>query len=129
MSIRPIDELILIYNAKSGLTGAFVDSAKKLFQLKGCTLCSITHGLAGERPDWQDCKAALGVPITYYHRDDRPAQLAHLTAADLPCILARSGEDYIKLLDPDALARCNGKVADLRGRLRHRATLEGLNLS
>lgn len=128
MAARPIDELILIFNATSGTAGAIVDSAKKLFRIKGCTLCSITHGLAGERPEWQECKVALGVPIRYYHRDDLPPELGHLAGTRLPCILARTGREYVLLLEPEALERCNGKVPDLRGRLRHRAALEGLAL-
>ncbi len=34
----------------------------------------------------------------------------------------------IPLLSPDGLTRCNGKVPDLRGRLRHNARLNGLTL-
>ncbi len=128
MAPRPIDELVLIFNAKSGLASAIADSARKLFRIKGCTLCSITHGVAGERAEWQECKAAFGVPIRYYHRDDLPDDLRQIAESPLPCILARTGSEYVLLLDPAALDRCNGKVADLRGRLRHRANLEGLLL-
>lgn len=126
MTDRQVEELILVYSARSGITSAIVDSAKKLLQLKGCTLCTITHGTTGERPEWRECKEALGVPIRYYHRDDLPADLRRFGADRLPCILARTGQEYRLLLDPEALERCNGHVADLRGRVRHRAALEGL---
>jgi hypothetical protein len=126
MTYRQIEELILVYSARSGLASAIVDSAKKLLRLKGCTLCTITHGTVGERPEWQECKEALGVPIRYYHRDDLPQDLQRFGADALPCILARVGGEYRLLLDPEALERCNGHVADLRGRVRHRAALEGL---
>jgi hypothetical protein len=124
-----IEELVLVYNADSGLVSALADSARKLLRIKGCTLCSITHGLAGERAEWQECKTAFGAPITYYHRDDVPPQLRQVAADRLPCILARAGSEYVLLMEPDSLERCNGKVADLRGRLRHRASLLGLSLS
>jgi hypothetical protein len=46
----------------------------------------------------------------------------------LPSVLARAGGELIPLLSPEALARCNGNVADLRGRLRHNAGLHELSL-
>ena len=86
--MRPIDELILVYNADSGLVAALVDSARKMLTLQGCMLCATPHEVAGER---QERKTTFGV-------------------------------------SPDSLRRCNGKVAGLKGRLRHNATLKGLSL-
>lgn len=128
MTPRPIDELILVYSADAGLVSAVADSARKLFKLNGCTLCTITHGLTGEREEWQECKTALRVPVLYFHRDDMPPDVRVAAGAELPCILARVGGSLIALLAPEALARCNGKVPDLRGRLRHNARLHGLSL-
>jgi hypothetical protein len=128
MASRSIDELVLVYAADAGRISALVDSARKLLTLKGCTLCAITHGLAGEKSEWKDCKAALGVPITCYHRDDQPAHIRQAAADRLPCVLARVDDEYRLLLGPESLERCNGKVADLKGRLRHHATLQGLEL-
>lgn len=126
---RPIEELILVYRADAGLVGAVVDSARKLFKINGCTLCTVTHGLAGERAEWQECKSALRVPVSYYHRDDMPIDVEEVVGDELPCILARVPDGtLVPLLSPEALARCNGKVADLRGRLRHNAKLNGLAL-
>ena len=48
-SRRRIQRLVFVYAADSGLFHALVDSAKKLLMVKGCSLCAITHGLAGER--------------------------------------------------------------------------------
>ncbi len=128
MATGDIDELILVYNADGGKVGALIDSARKLFRVNGCTLCSITHGLAGERTEWQECKTALGVPVSYYHRDDMPADVRQAIGQQFPGILARVGGTLIPLLSPEGLNRCNGKVADLRGRLRHNARLNGLTL-
>lgn len=128
MPAHPIDTLVLVYGADSGLVNALADSAKKLLRLKGCTLCTLTHGLAGERAEWQECKEAFGVPIAYYHRDDVPDDVRRAAGEALPCVLARVGREYVLLLGPEALARCNGKVADFKGRLRHNANLHGLVL-
>ncbi|MEP6688796.1 MAG: hypothetical protein ABJC36_10645 [Gemmatimonadales bacterium] len=128
MAAREIDELILVYNADAGKVSALVDSARKLFRLNGCSLCSITHGPAGERTEWQECKTALGVPISHHHRDDMPPDIRQAVGDQFPSILARTGATLVPLLSPDGVARCNGKVADLRGRLRHNARLLGLAL-
>lgn len=128
MSARAIEELILVYQADSGLVSAAVDSARKLFKLNGCTLCSITHGLAGERAEWQECRTELRVPVAYYHRDDMPVEVRTVVGDRLPTVLARVGPELVPLLLPESLARCNGKVADLRGRIRHNAQLHGLTL-
>ncbi len=48
-----IRRLILIYNADAGKLSALVDSARKVLKLNGCALCSITHGLAGEKDEWR----------------------------------------------------------------------------
>lgn len=128
MGAHAIEELVLVYNADAGLVSALQDSALKLFRLNGCTLCTITHGVAGERADWKECKAAFGVPVAYFHRDDMPQDLRSAVSGQLPAVMAKVGREYVHLLGPDTLARCNGKVADLKGRIRHNARLQGLTL-
>lgn len=125
---RPIDELQFVYDADSGFLSALVDSARKLLAINDCPLCALTHSLAGERAEWTECKAALGVPVRYVHRDELTATLRLAIAGSLPCVLARVGTEMTVLLHRESLIRCNGKVADLRGRLRHQATLRGLSL-
>ena len=67
---RTIERLIFVFDADSGALSAFFDSAKKALRLGGCALCTITHGLAGERSEWRECKEELGVPVEYVHRDE-----------------------------------------------------------
>lgn len=124
----PIERLLFVYAADSGLVSAWVDSARKLLRLKGCTLCSLTHGLAGERLDWRECKDELGVPIDYLHRDELPPALEQAVGRRLPCVVAQAGGRLAVLLDPAALERCQGSVSDLRGRLRAHAAMSGLAL-
>lgn len=124
---RPIDRLLFVFSADSGRLAALVDSARKVLQLDGCALCTITHGLAGEKSEWKTCKAELGVPVDYVHRDEVEGPLAEV-AVDLPCVVAEVGGELIPLLGPDVLARCNGKVEDLRGRLAYYAGTKGLAL-
>jgi hypothetical protein len=125
---RTLDRLILVYAADSGKVAAFVDSARKVLRLNGCTLCAITHGLLGEKEEWKDCKAELGVPIDYLHRDQLDAALRRLVGDELPVVLAESGGERIVLLGPDVLGRCKASVAELKGKIIWHARAKGLTL-
>ena len=95
MSTRTIDRLIFVFNADSGLLSALLDSAKKVLQIKGCTLCAITHGLAGEKSDWSECKAELGVQVDYLHRDELKPDLRRLVGDGLPCVVAQADGEQV----------------------------------
>jgi len=123
---QTIDRLIFVFNAGSGTLNAFVDSAKKLLMIRGCTLCTITHGLAGEKSEWRDCKEEIGVPVDYVHKDEITPRLDGVVHGQLPCIVAEAGGELTLLLAPEVLERCQGSVADLRGRLHYFASLHRL---
>ena len=125
---RRIERLIFVFNAASGSFNAFLDSARKLLQIKGCTLCSITHGLAGEKSEWKECKEEIGVPVDYVHTDEITPGLGRVVAGRLPCIVAEAGGELIFLIGPDVLDRCKGSVADLKGRLSVFSSMKGLEL-
>ncbi|MDA8018891.1 MAG: hypothetical protein MPN21_15730 [Thermoanaerobaculia bacterium] len=125
---RIIDRLIFVYAANSGRLGAFVDSAKKLLQVRGCSLCALTHGLTGEKEEWRSCRDEIGVPIDTYHLDDQPSDVERVAAGAYPCVLAKSGDELMLLLGPDTLDRLRGSVNDLRARLDIHATMRGLEL-
>ena len=125
---RRIDRLIFVFNADSGSFNAFLDSARKLLQINGCTLCSITHGLAGEKSEWKECKEEIGVPVDYVHKDEIWPALEAAINGKLPCVEAKTGDDLVLLLGPDVLDRCKGSVADLKGRLTVFSSMNGLEL-
>jgi hypothetical protein len=127
-SKRRIDRLVFVFSADSGSFNAFLDSAKKFLRIKGCTLCAITHGLAGEKEEWRECKEELGVPIDYVHRDEVSEDLRRVAGDNLPCIVADAQGDLVFLLGPDVLDRCRGSVADLKGRLQIFAAMKNLTL-
>ncbi len=127
-----IDRLIFVFDADSGALNAFFDSAKKTLNLGGCALCAITHGVAGERSEWKDCREEIGVPVDYVHRDEVDDRLRSAAGDELPCVVAEAGGGLFRLLDREVLERCKGSVADFRGRLaffagRHRLALPGLH--
>jgi len=121
-----IDRLLFVYNADAGKWNAFVDSAKKLFMVNGCALCSITHGLTGEKSDWRDCRDELGVPIDYVHRNEISPRLRNVIGESIPSVVAEVNGNYVVLMDPDVLDRCRGSVADFKGRLHLHASMKGL---
>lgn len=125
---RSIDRLLFVFSADSGTFNAFLDSARKLLRIKGCTLCSITHGLAGEKSEWRDCKEEIGLPVDYVHRDEVSDELRRVVGDKLPCIVAQTGNDLVLLLAPDVLERCQGSVADLKGRLHYFASINRLEM-
>jgi hypothetical protein len=125
---RRIERLIFVFNAGSGSLNAFLDSARKLLQINGCTLCSITHGLAGEKSEWKECKEEIGVPVDYVHKDELWPALETAINGKLPCVVAQTGDDLVLLLGPDVLDRCKGSVADLKGRLTVFSSMNGLEL-
>jgi hypothetical protein len=125
-SLTNIDRLLFVYNADSGRWNALVDSAKKLFMVNGCALCSITHGLAGEKQEWRDCADTFGIAIEYVHRDEVSSRLASVVGIDLPAVVAEVAGEYIILMGPDVLERCRGSVADFKGRLNLHASMRGL---
>jgi hypothetical protein len=125
---KKVDRLVFIYDANSGKMGAFWDSAKKVLMIKGCALCTITHGILGEKNEWKACQQELGVPITYYHKDEIPEHLKGTVTGHLPCILAHIGRKYVMLLEPEVLDRCRGDVADLKGRIHYYLTANNLRI-
>lgn len=126
---RKVDRLVLLYDASSGTWGAVVDSAKKMLMLKGCPLCSITHGIAGEKTEWKSCREEIGVPVDYLHRDELRGETARLAQeVGLPCVLAESGGELVPLLRPEVLERCRGSVAEFRGKLHYHASAKELDL-
>ena len=123
---RSIQELVLVFNADSGRINAWLDSARKLFGAGECSLCDITHGLAGEKQDWVACRQDLGVPVAALHRDELNDSQRQVVDEQFPCVLARTSEGYERLLGPDVLSRCRGSVADFRGRLLTHAAMHDL---
>lgn len=113
-----LERLIFIYNANSGLSSAVLDSAKKLFRLEACGLCTITHGLVKEKQAWKNCQAQFDLPIDYFHKDDYPRELKELVKDKLPCIVAQINPKPIILLNDEQINSCRGDVQVLETKLK-----------
>ncbi len=125
---RRIIRLLLVFNADAGAFNALIDSTKKLFNVNGCSLCSITHGLFGEKDEWTSCRESFGVPVDYLHRDEVDAEFAAIVGDELPAVVAETKSGFHLLMDARALSRCDGSVEDFRGRLTHHVTRLDLTL-
>ena len=123
------ERLLFVFDADSGKWGAVVDSAKKLFMLKGCSLCAITHGILGEKSEWKDCKEELGIPIDYVHKDELAGELKNVVGKNLPCIVAMTKERYVLLVTPDVLEQCRGTVQELKEKIQYYAAIKELELA
>ncbi len=97
-------ELIFIYNADAGFFNGMLDSAHKLFSPKtySCDLCAVTHGLAGVKTEWREFIQSFSVPITYYHKNDRPQYLMEFK---LPVILLKNSQGIQELVSADEMKR------------------------
>jgi len=106
---------------------------EQLLMLQGCALCRITRrldeGSTRSKQEWKTCRAELGVPVEVFTVDVAPTALLEAVGHRAPAVAAvtRDGRT-IALMDPDALERCRGSVADLRGRLAYRLASLGLTL-
>ena len=122
-----ISKLLFVFSANGGRWNAIADSMKKLLMMEGCALCSITHGIAGEKPEFLIWKRSVGVPIEYVHRDEMPAELVDVVGKAIPAVVAVTSQRLVLLLSPEAVARCRGSVPDLVGRLTLHAATKGLS--
>lgn len=115
--IRRPDTLILVFNADSGLRALLLDVLKKAVGREECGLCEITYGPLGKHGAWAACEARLSITVRELHRDELPAEWA-IARADLPCVLARVGEERPTiLLTREEIAACRGSVEALEERL------------
>jgi len=100
--------LVLIYNADAGLFNALTDTAHKLLspQTYDCRLCALTYGAFSMRSAWKNFLDALGLPLTFYHRDEFERATGR-SDVDLPAILVEDEGDLTVLVPAATIDACN----------------------
>ena len=90
-------QLLLVYNANSGVFNAALDSLLKFFSSSSysCDLCVITHGSFGIRKDWEEFIQNLKIPVRFIHKDEWMQEFKEEIA--LPAVLLKS-EESIKII-------------------------------
>ena len=116
-SLKPITELIGVYNANGGLTGELAYVTGKLFGTAHCALCDITHGWVSEKSAFKECKTSLDRPLKTLHINEQEADLAAFTANQTPCVVGRTEDGFVMLLDAEALEACHKSVDAFRAAL------------
>lgn len=91
-------ELILVYNADSGVFDIIKDAFQKTFfpSTYQCNLCALTYGTFGMKSEWKEFIDKLEIPYEFYHRDEFYKKLEshpdHLKDVKFPAIfLNRDG--------------------------------------
>jgi len=69
-------ELIMVYNAKSGLKNAVLDSLHKMVSPSTyqCDLCALTYGNFSEKAIWKKFRKEINMKISFYHIDEFEAK-------------------------------------------------------
>ncbi|WP_216746062.1 GTPase [Paucihalobacter ruber] len=69
-------ELMMVYNAKSGLKNAVLDSLHKMLSPSTyqCDLCALTYGNFTEKAVWKEFKEKSKFEIRFYHIDEFEAK-------------------------------------------------------
>lgn len=72
MDSQPLNKLIFVYNADSGIRNALLDSMHKVLNPSTyeCNLCDITFGLFNEKVDWKDFRKKFPMEMEFLHRDE-----------------------------------------------------------
>ncbi len=110
-------QLILVYNADSGLLNALIHAVHKAVRPETyeCSLCAITYGAVSMRGDWRRFLESLPMEKVFHHRDDFAVAFpGH--AFDLAAILLREqGREPEVLVSADDLDRvtCLEELIDL----------------
>lgn len=72
MDKTPLQKLIFIYNADSGIRNMIMDSAHKIFSpdTYECSLCDITYGAFTENSIWKKFRKETDLQMEFLHKDE-----------------------------------------------------------
>ena len=96
-------ELILVYNADSGVTSLLKDAVHRTFfpSTYQCNLCALTYGRFSVKNEWRSFIEQLQMPYEFLHRDEFYQKLEahpdHLGDVEFPAIFLNR-EDKIQIL-------------------------------
>lgn len=97
-----MSELIFVYNAKSGLGNALLDTGRRIAQPKDypCALCMITYGPFGIKKDWKDFIKSLPYKVRFLHKNELAVALPDISFSP-PGLVLVSGKQTTVLLQAD----------------------------
>ena len=99
--------LIFVYNAKSGLGNAILDSAHKVISPKtyDCRLCQLTYGVISENKKWKAFREQSDVEMIFLHKDEyrRKFKSKFQALSELPVVLYQDNYDLNVLISKEEL--------------------------
>ncbi len=100
---QPGQELIFVYNVRSGLFNKLTDYAHKTLSpgTYACDLCSLTHGNLGMYREWEVFVQKLPLRASFQYKNQWPE------FQTFPLVLLKSGEETNVLLDTGQLNAVN----------------------
>jgi hypothetical protein len=115
-------ELILVYNADSGVFNALADAVHKVWSpgTYNCQLCALTYGAVAMRDEWAQFLHGLGIPVRFLHRDEIQRKFPNLKI-ELPAILLNEGMRVEVLLSAARINQCS-TLNELKETLRRAAS-------
>ena len=95
-------EIMMIYNAQSGLKNAILDSLHKIFSPSTypCELCSLTYGHLSEKRIWKKFRMQSKIEISFYHIDQFEAKYGKLDYR-YPIALLYQNKTWETLISPE----------------------------
>ena len=117
------EQLIFIYNAKSGFMHGVIDLMHKTASPKTypCKLCQITFSGATMNKFWKGYVAGLGIPALFMHRDEF-AKIYPSVTIKFPAILLKKDRKLSTLLGADefkSIEDLPGLMKTLDDKLKH----------
>ena len=104
-------ELILVYNADSGLFNTLKDGLHKVISPSTyqCNLCALTYGTVLMKDEWKDFIENLEIPHQFLHRDEFMKKLEthphNIEDVSFPAIFIRRGEEISLFITSDEINR------------------------
>jgi hypothetical protein len=116
-------EWVGVYHADGTLLGEIRYLIGKILGDGHCALCDITHGLVREKPEFQACRASLGIPFRTLHLNERDDDLRAFTEGKTPCVVGRSDDGWEFVLSSEDLEACSKDVNAFAALLEERSRI------
>jgi hypothetical protein len=103
-----VRRLVGVYHADGSVVGELRYWVGARLGRAHCALCDVTHGTFRARPEWKACVAALPVPFTTVHLDEREPALRDATEGRTPCVAAEGPAGWSVLVTAAEIEACAG---------------------
>ena len=101
-------KIIFVYNAKSGIINAILDSGHKVISpgTYQCNLCKLTYGLVSEKKEWKEFRRHSTDELEFLHIDE--FEQTYGVKKEYPVVLyIDSSNELAELIGKEELNRLN----------------------